>query len=488
MYELTPENVFEGLLSAGMFCDKLPPILSSKSFFDHRFKKQGLPKDGWNGWITFRYLRNNGQFREFGIPNPFSYERLARHIANHWNEICEILAHNTEGQPYCISRIHPRKISDSKAIFKMNYKNWRTDSNPIPTIFIGQRYLVKCDISKCFPSIYTHAIDWAIEGRKEAKLNKLNNKETWGTKLDKLAANTRNGETHGLLVGPHASNILSELILTAIDKKLFDQGFLFLRNIDDYECYVDSYQKAELFIICLERYLSEYRLSLNQKKTEIIQLPITVSEHWVRSIKNYPFTENTITYKEAQSFLDHSIEVMKENDNTSVLLYAFHVLANKNMNSLANKYYMDIGSHLACLYPYLTPHIDKTLFQATHMPKIRIKELSEILYRRAMVTRDYLTAAYSVYFALRYNFQLDELDETEILDSDDCLLKLFSFLYAKAHSSKQLRDSLRDNAKSLSSKEDFDRNWLFAYHSLPVQDLPEGDWRSIKKLGLSFLI
>lgn len=52
--------------------------------------------------------------------------------------------------------------------------------------------------------------------------------------------NLTNGETHGLLVGPHASNLLSELILTRIDKTLFDEGYRFVRHIDDYLCYVDS--------------------------------------------------------------------------------------------------------------------------------------------------------------------------------------------------------------------------------------------------------
>ena len=28
----------------------------------------------------------------------------------------------------------------------------------------------------------------------------------------------RNGETHGLLIGPHTSNLLSEIILTVVEK------------------------------------------------------------------------------------------------------------------------------------------------------------------------------------------------------------------------------------------------------------------------------
>ncbi len=486
MNELTQDDVLEGLLSNGMFSDKIPPILSSRSFFEYRSKKVGLPRNGWKGWITFRYLRNNNEYREYGIPNPFSYELLVRHISEHWDKIKDILRRNTENMSYRVSRIHPRKIAGSNAIFEMNYKNWRVDSDPIPAVLMGRRYVVRCDISKCFPSIYTHAIDWAIDGREIAKQNKHNGIKTWASILDDRAAATRNGETHGLLIGPHSSNLLSELLLTDIDKKLYLQGFRFIRNIDDYECYVDTIHDAELFIVELGKCLSEYRLSLNQSKTEVLELPMAVSQSWVRSLKNYRFGAEPISYKEAQSFLDHTIETMEKADNLSVLLYAFRMLSGFTLKSAAKRYYMDMGAHLACLYPYLTPHLEKVLILPTDMDVDRIRLLSETLYCKAISTRDYLTACYAIYFALRYRFDLSVLTGEDVLVSNDCLLKLFAFLYSKERGNKTLRDALRRDARGLQG-EDFDRNWLFAYHALPTEDLPKGDWREIKKAGVRFV-
>lgn len=116
-------------------------------------------------------MRNAGRFREFGIPNPFAYEILVRHIAKHWDDIRHILEQNTRNQPYRVSRIHIRKMRGTRAVFDMNYQNWRIDANPLPSILFGRRYLAYCDISRCFPSTYTHAVDWAIEGREVAKTN-----------------------------------------------------------------------------------------------------------------------------------------------------------------------------------------------------------------------------------------------------------------------------------------------------------------------------
>ena len=51
----------------------------------------------------------------------------------------------------------------------MNYDNWRDDGSPEEDIMLGKKYLVKVDISQCFPSIYTHAIPWALVTKEVAK-------------------------------------------------------------------------------------------------------------------------------------------------------------------------------------------------------------------------------------------------------------------------------------------------------------------------------
>ena len=484
--ELGAGAVYEGLLCFGLFGDKIPPVLSSKSFFDYiSGKKQGSNKKS-NGWITYRYTRNSSEYREFGIPNPFVYEALARCIRDNWSEIQNLLENNVKGNPYKISRIHPRKLNGTKAIFEMNYKPWWIDDNPIPALLLGKRYVVKCDISRCFPSIYTHAIDWAIVGKLEAKKNKKNGSKIWSRKLDACAANIKNGETHGLLIGPHSSNLLAEIILTKIDGHLFKKGYKFVRNIDDYECYVKSYENAESFVVDLERALFEYGLSINQSKTVISKLPKVISSSWTRKLKNYCFSGEVLSYKDVQSYLDYAIELMEEiGGNASVLLYALKVLSNSKLSTNAAVYYSEMGMHLACLYPYLAPHIENSLIKPTGMEKAKIKSLSEIMYKNAINGRDYLTVCYSLYFATKYGFDL-KVESEEIIQSGDCLLKLFSFLYAKKRNKKELRNALKEHAKKL-ELEEFDRNWLFAYQALKKEDLPEGEWREIKNNGVSFV-
>lgn len=43
-------------------------------------------------------------------------------------------------------------------IFEMSYDNWRNDGSPENGLICKKEYVVHADISKCFPSIYTHSL------------------------------------------------------------------------------------------------------------------------------------------------------------------------------------------------------------------------------------------------------------------------------------------------------------------------------------------
>ena len=223
----------------------------------------------------------------------------------------------------------------------MNYKNWKTDGSPEPDIYIGKKYIVSADISKCFPSIYTHSIPWAVVGKTSAKLSSKQ-KDLWYNELDRYAQYTTNGETHGLLIGPHTSNVLSEIVLCAIDSKLAPT-WDYIRNIDDYTCYTKTKEEAERFLTELNRELREYGLLINHKKTSIKELPIGVVEQWIHQIQDkvslFEKNKDYVDYREIQAFMDFCIELMNKNqDNNSILFYAIKVLKGYNLTQNAKQY------------------------------------------------------------------------------------------------------------------------------------------------------
>ena len=223
MDEISADELYEGLLAYGFFAEKLSPVFTAVPFFEYCKTISNPFESGWDDYITFRVMRNISISRLMGIPNPFKYQRLCAELRDDWNKIRDHFRTQTAQQTYRMSRIHVRKEYGEKRIFEMNYKNWRVDGNPESDLLIHDkgtsRFLVKADISTCFPSIYSHSIQWALVGKAESK--RTIHDDTWYSRIDKACQEMRNGETHGLLIGPHASNLLSEIILNVVDRKFF---------------------------------------------------------------------------------------------------------------------------------------------------------------------------------------------------------------------------------------------------------------------------
>ena len=357
MNEISSDELYEGLLAYGLFAEKLPPLFTSVPFFEYCKNPPVLFERGWNDYITFRVMRNVGIPRQMGIPNPFKYQRLCYEIKEYWDKIREHFCDQTCGQKYRISRIHVRKEYNEKRIFKMNYKNWRIDGNPETDLLIKERsasrFIVKADISTCFPSIYTYSLPWALVGKETAK--STIHEDTWYNRIDQGCSDMRNGETHGLLIGPHVSNLLAEIILTVVDKKLYDKGYRHVRNIDDYDCYVDSYDEAQRFLRDLEESLREFDLQLNHKKTTTIELPVSVKKNWKHQLSDLPKIGKSgmVEYPQVNTFIDTALELATETGDTAVVNYAIKKLSGEELSNNGKKLAAKRFMHMAALYPYL---------------------------------------------------------------------------------------------------------------------------------------
>ncbi len=151
---------------------------------------------------------------------------------------------------------------------------------------LEKRY-TKClqvDVAKCFDSIYTHSICWAIKGKATAKLmaGKL---ESFEGNFDYLMQTTNYRETHGILIGPELSRIFAEIIFQKIDNDLIatlsqnsvrwsnKKDYEFRRYVDDYIIFFNDENCVRDIIACLEKCLIEYKMHLNESKTSYSMRP-----------------------------------------------------------------------------------------------------------------------------------------------------------------------------------------------------------------------
>jgi len=516
--EITKDELFDGLLGYGLFTDKIPPFLTSETFLN--FCKN--PPSGFNfsskprNYINYENIRNINIPRLLSIPNPIAYRNHCDILREHWDKLLEFFENKTNEHTHKISRIHIRKIDNSSTIFKtcyhdmddinlddypnlnvnhlfeMNHKNFCTDDYPEPELLIGKRYLVKADISNCFPSIYTHSISWALVGKEEAKRNSKDF-DKWYNKIDEATRNQKDAETHGILIGQHSSNLISEIILVCIDEVLF-RDYKYIRNIDDYSCYVETHEKAEQFLIDLSNELKKYNLTLNHKKTEILELPLASSEHWVRKLNTFIFSsDEKLKLSETRAFLDIALDLMQDNkENSAILNYAINVLSNKTMTNSSEKYFINTIHHLVLLYPYLISLLDDKVFKNFNVEEDEIKKISQNIFEMAKEKKLYEAMSYALYFGIKYDFKI-ESDLFEIIDKNrDAVLMLLAYL----HDKKFLNSSNSFNTSSLGKKykklakelkDDIDEFWIFVYEVLSI-GLLEEEWKVMKKEKISFLI
>lgn len=486
MDEISQDDLYDRLIGYGFFPEKVPPVLDATSFLTLcKTANPGFQSKSYD-YMRYDSMRNINTPRALGIPTPMSYERLCSVLKANWSDIQQHFHTHTDSQNHLISRNHLQLRKNKDALFEMNYDDWRNGGSPKDDLRIGMKFIVKADISTCFPSIYTHSIPWALVGKAVSKADR--NGRRWFNKIDRACQNLKDQETHGLLIGPHVSNLISEIILTVVDHKLYDKGWRYIRNIDDYTCYVESREKADQFITDLIDELREFDLPLNHKKTAIAPLPNTALEMWVRKLNGFSLLTSygKVDYKQARAFFDLAIELMDTNGgNASVLNYAIKVLSGQKMTDSAKSYSWKTGMQLALIYPYLIPLMDEHVFSAYSVGKDSIEMFANKAFDDGTKTRNFEECCYAIYYSLKYDFDIHNLDATVMVGTNSCLLMLFTYLYYKKRSDATSIGILKNHAISLVAT-DMDRNWLFVYEVLEEVDLSD-DWKVLKNKKVSFL-
>lgn len=257
---------------------ELPPLFSSNSFSNSVATElvNSVGKNKSTSAMHFTTSKFNGSVRIMTLPHPTPYSSLVLHLSEHWHDIAPKLSSRH-------SKIRPSKWKDGRIIV-MSYGRAWTKAIARSRNSVGNRYLVRADISNCFPSIYTHSVDWALRNRRTAKANRSD--RSWESETDKRFQNIADNETKGVGIGPAVSNIAAELVLQRVDREMTKSfpKIPWARNIDDYEAFVENEDAAFHWIASLSEHLSQYRLHLNTAKLEIVKLGDEWNDAWMAQI------------------------------------------------------------------------------------------------------------------------------------------------------------------------------------------------------------
>lgn len=468
-------EVYAKLLSYGYFPNKLEQILSSQQFGEYIVDKKVIPSYPHNekfDFVTYKGTNNNNTKRFFSIPHPIPYINLCHAIKTDWKEIkkrfLEIPCYES------ISFVTVKKDNHNHRLISMdNYDKYPEEEKAVIKNLLSSRYIVHTDISNFFPSIYTHSVPWAYVGKALSKSEDDGKK--WFNKLDICLRTCQNKETIGLPIGPDTSNLVGELILSRIDKQLVSKGYKFIRYIDDYKCYCEDRTEAEEFIDNLSTLLEDYRLKINSKKTYIKELPETLNEPWVIDLRNYDFDKdidnhiivNKKNVKKSLDFIDLSIKLLDSYPDKSTIKYATKVIWKAKYQDYYS-YHLILNrlAGLCLLYPYFIDCLEEMFkkgFTFSNLKTEHCKNILEIITSTLDAHRNYNcpeVLTYCLYILIKYRLKLrkwKKLEET-FLKKNDCLLTLFTYIYAKVNGYNVSRYKAVFN-----KKKNEDNQWLFIY-------------------------
>jgi hypothetical protein len=258
--------------------------------------------------------RSGALRRKLSIPNPTNFYRLSKFIVQ--ND-AELIRHSRRSP---ISLTKPGSQTSPRAI----NPRYTLNNRPLERakLCASSKFILKADISRFYPSIYSHSISWAIHTKPTAKANRSHT--LIGNALDQLVRNSQDGQTIGIPIGPDPSLLISEIILGAVDEKLMTtvQTKAF-RNIDDYEFGFKSYAEAENALGLLQEELNHYELSLNPRKTSILKLPVRIEPTWNSELRAFSFRQS----KKGQEsdllrYFDTAFEMASKEPDENILKYA----------------------------------------------------------------------------------------------------------------------------------------------------------------------
>lgn len=319
-------KAIQQLLGRGYFPKELPPPFNTKTFA--ATVANGLPND----WAlkTGRTSKSNPAFvsnpaihnlaragtlrRKLSIPNPVNQYQVAQEIINGWHEIKKF----TRQSPISLTSPTYKKLSNGRAI------STKEEFSAIPIYRAmaraGARYILITDLNSFYPSIYTHSIPWALHGKAAAKAN--HGPALLGNRLDLAVRNGQSQQTIGIPIGPDTSLVIAEILASAVDLALPSEIKLgSFRYIDDFECGFINSTDAEHALSTIQNLYAQYELSLNPRKTRIVELPQAIEASWIPKLRIFPFGEKALR-TEILGFMGQAFEMASKLKGEAILKYA----------------------------------------------------------------------------------------------------------------------------------------------------------------------
>lgn len=279
-----------------------------------------IGKAPWTEPAKHSLARAGNKRRLLEIPNPISQALLVSAFAKHW----PLLRKRTGASQISVTRPLLSKKGESLTPNRAMSERAGIAARCMP----GSRFTLVTDISQFYPSIYTHAVDWAIHSKKTAKSDLRGVRA--GSAIDKMLQSARYGQTSGVSIGPETSWLVAELVMSSVDRSLIskygsiriaERGF---RALDDIRIYTESRGQAEDILSSYQGMLAEFELSLHPEKSTIMDGLHLPGDSWAHDLRSMPLRDlsDHAQANDIMAIFARAFEIASEDPTRGALSYA----------------------------------------------------------------------------------------------------------------------------------------------------------------------
>ncbi len=454
----------ENLLVRGYLPQELPPPFSSESLakFVVAEKSKGFPFVSNPARTSipevFNLARTGTLRRELSILNPIHFSFLADFIVDNWTAL------EAEATGSAFSLSSPVATDAKRGIGRKHKMDQRPERRA--QAYAHGRHLLRADISRFYPSVYTHSIPWALHGKEFSKKNKK--AKNLGNQLDELVRNCQDGQTNGIPIGPDTSLLIAEILLGKVDAELQKRGIAGLRYVDDYELVFDTEAQALEGLSAFQNALLGFELHLNPSKTRILPLPQRIEEAWVDTIKGFILEPSSASFKsQVIYFFDTAFELSHAFPDTGVLKYAAGRIGNIHDWKAHYEVAEDLLVQAARVEAGALPVVLNTILRQPVSDAARKERRRNLLLKTIIEhapQRHSSEVAWSVWGCIAQGFSLPQEALRLLVRMEDSVCALVA-LHARSLGLAESPAELDSLAVALTSDELYDSRWMLAYEA-----------------------
>ena len=426
-------------------------------------------KQPWTRGMRHSLARPGGLRRSLTIPNPVNFLRVTEAVATAWpSHIRPLLKKARLATSRPVRSAGPRSFAPVAS-------NRRAEIEALSRS--GCKYLLVADVQNFFASIYTHSIPWMLHGKAAAKAA-MKSPTLLGNAIDKAIRDGQDGQTMGLPVGPDTSWVLAEALLARVEEALAKRipRLRGHRFSDDMSIATRTQSEAEDAMDALQSILADYELSLNPRKTSILQLPLPIEDRGISELRGWKFRSTDRPQRaDLIAYFDRAAALMGQDEGEKIASYALARLRSQPILSTSWPLVEALILQFLVAEPSCARQAAMSLSMLAHaglsLEKAAVTDAAEALVLRHAALGHASEVSWAIWLCLAAKSKLSKKTATAVSKMDDSVVALLA-LHARHEGLAPASMSTSRWEACMTDAELLGPHWLLSYEARQKGWLP----------------